>query len=70
MCERDDERLVTVCDKCLQASCWQGLFYCDDYVTAGTVDKTVAELKKLNLEHPSYWSVPHLRKIGCMGSNP
>ena len=48
-------RTVTVCSACLQASCWQGAFYCDEYKTAGTVEKTIAELKKLALEHPSYW---------------
>lgn len=47
--------LVTVCDKCLQASCWQGIFYCDDYKTAGTTQKTRKELAKLNLESSDYW---------------
>ena len=51
----DDNRLVTVCDACLQASCWRGIFYCDEYKTAGTVDKTVKELTALGREHPSYW---------------
>lgn len=46
---------ITVCDKCLTASCWQGLFMCDDSKFAGTVEKTIDELKKLNLEHSSYW---------------
>lgn len=46
---------VTVCDKCLQASCWQGTFMCDDARTAGTTVKTVAELRKLNREHEDYW---------------
>lgn len=46
---------ITVCDKCLRASCWQGLFMCDDARLAGTVQKTLEELKELNLEHPSYW---------------
>ncbi|MDP2815482.1 MAG: hypothetical protein Q8O19_02250, partial [Rectinemataceae bacterium] len=49
------ERIVIVCDNCLQASCWQGIFYCDKYETAGIIEKTVGELKKLGLEHPSYW---------------
>ena len=47
---------VTVCSACLQATCWQGLFYCDDYRTAGTVEKTRSELEILALEHPSYWN--------------
>jgi epoxyqueuosine reductase QueG len=48
-------KTITVCDKCLQASCWQGLFMCDKSQTAGTVKKTEEELSLLNLEHPSYW---------------
>lgn len=47
--------LITVCDKCLQASCWQAAFMCDQAVSAGTVQKTRAELRALALEHPSYW---------------
>lgn len=47
-----DNELITVCDKCLQASCWQGVFYCDEARYAGTTKRT---RKDLNLEHPSYW---------------
>ena len=50
-----EPEMVTVCDKCLCASCWQGIFYCDDYKYAGIVQKTVAELQSLNLENPDYW---------------
>ena len=32
---------ITVCASCLRASCWQGEFYCDDYKSAGTVEKTI-----------------------------
>ena len=46
---------ILVCDKCLRASCWQGIFMCDDAQKAGTVEKTVDELCKLKLEFPSYW---------------
>lgn len=48
-----DEK-VTVCASCLRASCWQGEFYCDDYKSAGTVEKTMDELLALDLEHWSY----------------
>ncbi len=59
-------RLITVCDKCFRASCWHGIFMCDDAVGAGLVTKTVAELKKLNVEHPSHYSVSEVRKhTGC-----
>jgi len=52
----DDTAIVTVCDNCLQASCWQGEFCCDDYKLAGTTEKTVKELRDLGLENPSYWT--------------
>lgn len=52
-----EERLVTVCNKCLMATCWQGTFMCHDAQNAGTIEKTVAELAKLDREHPSYWFI-------------
>lgn len=52
-----ESKTVTVCDKCLQASCWQGVFMCEEAREAGTVEKTVEELSKLGLEHSHYWKV-------------
>ncbi len=52
---KEDLRLVTVCDSCLQASCWQGIFYCDNWQRSGTIEVMVKELKKLNRENKSYW---------------
>lgn len=52
---KEDNRLVTVCDQCFKASCWQGIFLCEDSLNAGTVEKTVKELKSLNYEHSDYW---------------
>lgn len=54
MNEKDVEK-VTVCSNCFRASCWQGIFMCDESRSAGTVEKDVQELTELNLEHPSYW---------------
>lgn len=51
-----DDKLITVCDKCLRASCWQGIFMCGEARLAGTVQKTQKELNLLNLEHPSRWN--------------
>jgi hypothetical protein len=31
-----ETKIIIVCDKCLRASCWQGVFYCEDYRDAGT----------------------------------
>ncbi len=55
-------RVVTVCDKCFKASCWHGIFMCDDAQTAGTVDKTVAQLRELNVENKDWYSVEAIRK--------
>lgn len=46
---------VTVCDKCLQASCWQAIFMCQEANEAGTITKTRKELAKLGLESSDYW---------------
>lgn len=53
----DDTRLVTVCSACFRASCWQGEFYCEEYRSAGTVDKTIAELRAgQHGESEHYWT--------------
>lgn len=54
--ELRDDMLITVCDACLQASCWLGEFYCDDYRSAATTEMTVRELRKLGRESPDYWA--------------
>jgi hypothetical protein len=48
-------KLIQVCDQCLMASCWQGIFMCEKARFAGTTYKTKAELRKIKREHPSYW---------------
>ena len=53
--DKKPPKTITVCDKCLRACCWQGIFFCEDAYSAGTVEKTRHELRKLNLEHPDYW---------------
>jgi hypothetical protein len=50
-----EDDLITVCDNCLTASCWQGEFYCENYKSAGTTQKTRAELRERKMEHESYW---------------
>lgn len=51
----DKIEMVTVCNKCLKATCWQGLFMCDESQTAGIIDMPIEDLKKINREHPSHW---------------
>lgn len=50
-----DNRLIQVCSECLQASCWQGNFMCDESKEAYTIYQTVRQLKIENREHPDYW---------------
>ncbi len=57
-CKRYPKKIkskVTVCSKCLRASCWQGFFFCEEAKIAGTIEKTIDELKKLALEDSIYW---------------
>jgi len=59
---REEDRLVTVCDKCGTASCWHGIFMCDHAASAGLMDKTVKELDLLAAEHPGNYSIEQVRK--------
>ena len=49
------KNLITVCDKCFCASCWQGILMCDNARIAGATERTIEQLTILDLEHPSYW---------------
>jgi hypothetical protein len=49
-------RPVTVCSRCLTASCWHGEYMCNDARDAGVVQKTRGELDALRLEHPDNYS--------------
>jgi len=53
---------VTVCDKCLRASCWHFDLPCADYRNAGTVRKLASELRTMNLESHSHYSRKTIRK--------
>lgn len=48
-------KFVTVCDECLRASCWQGIFMCERSDEAGVAILRADYLLKRNLEDPSYW---------------
>lgn len=58
--------IITVCDECLQASCWHGEFMCETSVSAGIVDRHASSLighrvsphiePGATLEHPDYWN--------------
>lgn len=52
MTKPDD--LITVCDSCLCASCWQGESYCLDARNAGSIQMRRDALERKGLENPSY----------------
>ena len=65
--ERDGEicaecRPIMVCSACKQASCWYGLFMCNESQSAGVISIPIRELKNLGLEHPDYWTEESVRK--------
>jgi len=50
-----DDVEITVCAKCLQASCWHGEFMCEEALESGITTKTVGELRKLKFKDPDNW---------------
>ncbi len=54
---------VMVCSECLRAACYHGEFMCDGAVGAGTVIKTVGELRPLKLEHPDHWGAKTMTRV-------
>jgi hypothetical protein len=54
--------MITVCDKCLMAACWRGIFLCEEARDAGIVQKPRSELEKLGREHSCYWDSPKHHK--------
>lgn len=51
-----NDYLVTVCARCLRASCWHDEFPCDAARGAGTVDLRASDLRRAALEHQSHFS--------------
>lgn len=51
----EDDKIL-VCSKCLRASCWYGVFMCDDAISAGLKLLSVRDCRKLNREHEDFWT--------------
>lgn len=51
-----DDWTMTVCDACLCVSCWHGHLYCENAKTAGLKEITIGEARRLDREHPTYWT--------------
>lgn len=63
--EAHDNRNVTVCAACLRASCWHGVFLCDQSQTASTIRVSRTMLNKLGREHPDNYSDARLDEMGA-----
>lgn len=50
-----DTDTIVVCANCLTAACWNGTDMCLHAYDSGTIDKTVVELRELDLELPIVW---------------
>ena len=46
---------ITVCSECLTASCWHGIFMCEESEFAGAIELPIWALEKLKLESSDYW---------------
>jgi hypothetical protein len=46
---------VLVCSKCYQASCWQGIFMCDESKNADVIEMPIDVLRSMELESEEYW---------------
>lgn len=66
----DFKTTITVCSHCLQASCWQGIFMCNESLEAGTLEKTIEELRKLDLESANFWDIDSDTMVAREWSNP
>lgn len=55
----DDE--IWVCTECLQASCWAGIFMCEESRDANVKKITKGEARKLGYEHEDYINLPEVQ---------
>jgi hypothetical protein len=53
---------IFICDKCLSPACFEGIFYCDDYKKAGTIEYIRADLVE-----PSYGAEKIIRGLAKKG---
>lgn len=52
------EPRTLVCSACLRASCWHGHFMCGEAREAGLLRATAEQLRRLAVEHESWWVGP------------
>jgi hypothetical protein len=57
----DDNDEIWVCTECLQASCWAGIFMCQESRTANIKKITKGEARKLKVEHEDYINLPEVQ---------
>lgn len=57
---------VTVCSACRCASCWHGVFLCQESQQASTIEVLASVLRKEDREHTSYFAVNRMLAV-CGG---
>lgn len=57
--------MIYVCDKCLRASCWAGIFMCDEARSAGLYRTTRAQARQFKREHDDYLNLPEVVAPRC-----
>lgn len=55
--------IVTVCDRCMRASCWHGEHPCDGARSAGTREVSSTDLDAAAREHPSNYSADKIERV-------
>lgn len=57
----DDNDEIWVCEGCLQASCWAGIFMCWESGCVGIKKITKGEARRLKVEHEDYLNLPEVQ---------
>jgi len=62
------EPTITVCNACMRACCWHGMFMCDEARCAGITELTREQLVELGLESSEYWTQEGIERFATMMS--
>lgn len=63
MAENFENKIVEVCSECKCASCWYGIFMCNESASADLEKYTVAELRVFDVENECNWSDDMMTRV-------
>jgi hypothetical protein len=52
--------MIYICDKCLRASCWAGIFMCWESQNAALYRVTKSQARRFKREHEDYLNLPEV----------